>query len=1229
MAEFSVRKPLTVFVGVILVLILGFVSFTNMSTDLLPAMDLPYVMVMTTSVGDSPEKIEKNVTKPLEQQLSTTGGVKEIQSISNENVSMIIMEFYESTDMNAAMIHISSKIDLANLPDEIPNPTIIQINPDMMPIMVGAIDIDNMEMKEVSALAKEQLMPALERVDGVASVTGSGLLEESISISLDQTKIDHLNEQILAQVDSTLAETKGKLDEGERQLASAKKQLRIEEQKQLMNLIEGESTIKNLKTILSAGKEGMDQAVVGMGETMTEIKQKLNEAQGAGIDTSLLEEAFGKANDSYQQLAAGNQKLHQTLSDLNTQENQLNQGKSVFADKTADAYAQIEAGERAIIQGKAAFDTASKNAYQAAGLTSMLSKQSLNQILTAENMEMPAGYLTVDQAATLVKIGDEFKSIEEVKRLTLIDQGDLHITLNDVAEIKIINNAEENFAKINGNDGLLFTIQKQSTASTSEVSKELHQVMEQLQNENKQLHMTVLSDQGAMIEIVVGSVLNNLITGGILAAVILFLFVKDLKTTFITALSIPISLMFAIVLMYFSGVSLNIISLAGLALGVGMLVDNSIVVVENIYRLKAEGSDLKAAAVNGTKQMAGAICASTMTTICVFLPIVFTEGITRQLFTDMGLTIAYSLIASFIVALTLVPALSGKLLNHEKEKPHVLFDRIVNGYLKVLEFCLNKKAAVLSAAVLLFGFSGYMVTRMGTEFIPPMDSEMITATISGNKEWSKAEFRKKVEAFLPTLEQAEGIQTVGVMEGGSAMTASMSSQGNSMSVYLILEPKRSLSSQAISAKINALKPEAGLRINANGSSMDMSALMGSGIQIDIKGQDLDQLQSVAGDIKTQVKEISGIKNASDGSEADGTEIVLHVNKNEAMKHQLTVAQVYAEIAALLSKETKSTSLTDQDGSELPIIISNKTQTESLDQLLEHELTTKTETKVKLKELVSVTKQGSLKSIHHDNQVRTISVNASIKDDANIGIVGKDVSELLDHYELPKGYTAEMNGENETINETLQDLVKMIALAIMFIYLIMVAQFQSLKSPFIVLFTLPLAFTGGLLALLISGSNLSMIAMLGFLILSGIVVNNGIVFVDCVNQLKESGMPQREALLTSGKIRIRPIIMTALTTILGLSTMALGIGSGADMLAPMAIVTIGGLLYATLMTLYVVPCIYDLIHRNKHAALRFAHSLSKAESNDLTLSDVQSESVKSESDTMQRDTPTTDEQTDTD
>lgn len=1179
MSNYSVKKPMTVFVGVILVILLGFVSYTKMSTDLLPAMDLPYVMVMTTSVGDSPEKIEKNVTKPLEQQLSTTSGVKEIQSISSENVSVVIMEFYESTDMNAAMINISAKIDLANLEEGIPNPTILQINPDMMPIMIGAIDMEGVDLKEASKRSKETIIPALERVDGVASVTPSGMVEERISLSLNQDKIDQLNQDILKEVDTQMASAKAKLDDGAKQLADAKRKLRIEEQNQLGQLIEGDIQLNSTKSILTLGVSGMDSAEEGLQLTMAQIQEELNKAQANGVDVSELLDALQQASDSYEQLKTNHDNMNQTLVTLHAQSLELGKGKQLFAETMADAYAQIEAAEKEILKGTISFERASESAYQAAGFSGMLTKQSLNQILTAQNLSMPAGYIDVDHVATLVKVGDEFKDMDELKQLTLIDQGNWHITLSDIADIQMVDNANENFAKINGNDGLLFNIQKQSTASTSEVSKACREQIQSLQETNEDLHITILSDQGSMIEMVIDSVLNNLISGGVLAAIILFFFLKDIKTTAITAFSIPISLMFALVLMYFSGVTLNIISLAGLALGVGMLVDNSIVVVENIYRLRNEGKTMKEAAIQGASQMAGAIFASTLTTICVFLPIVFTEGIAKQLFTDMGYTIAYSLIASLIVALTLVPAMSSKMLQEEKKQKQGWFDQLVAVYERALAWCLKKKAAVFAFVIALFIGSCYLISQMGTAFIPAMDSETISVQVNGEKELTQDEFRKKVADTLLLVEEMEGVKTVGVMEGGMGMSM-MSSQGNQMNMYLILEEQRSMTSQEIASAINQLNTDEMIHLQASGSDMDMSALMGSGVQLEIKGQDLTRLQEISNEIKKRIEPLDGISSVTNGLEDNDQEIVLHVNKNEAMKYQLSVAQIYGEVASLLQTSTNSTSITYENGNEYPIIIKNDHENVTLEDIKQHEIKTQNDTSVPLSKLVTIDTQDSMKSIHHKDQARTIRVTANIKEDANIGKVGNSIETAIHDYELPEGYHIAFAGENETINSTMEDLVKMIALAIVFIYLIMVAQFQSLRSPFIVLFTLPLAFTGGLLALWISGCDLSIIAMLGFLILSGVVVNNGIVFVDCVNQLKQEGMAQKEALMMSGKIRIRPIIMTALTTILGLSTMALGIGSGADMLAPMAIVTIGGLFYATFMTLFVVPCIYDLINSDQ-------------------------------------------------
>lgn len=1194
MSQFSVKKPLTIFVAVVLIIILGIVSFTNMSTDLLPSMDLPYVAIMATSVGDSPEKIEKNVTKPLERQLATAKGIKNIQSISAENMGIVIMEFYDDTDMNSVMIELSSKIDLANLDDSIPNPTILQINPDMMPVFVGAIDQEGKSINELSSLANDEIIPSLERVDGVASVTTNGLVENSISVSLNQNKINELNEKVLSQVDSTLADTKKKLNDGSIQLIQAKEQLRQQESKQTSQLVSGEIQLTNAINTLNMSLQSINSSMSAMDTTIMGIQQKITEAQGQleileknGQDTTQLQDTITKLKTSLKESQSAkdtlnNQKkeLESQLISLNEKSSSLAVNKDKMAEEIAKAYRQIEEGEAQILKGQIAFDNASQSAYQAAGLTSALNKTSINQILQAQNFSMPAGYIDVDNVATVVKVGDEFQSIDEIKNLVLVDQESIGtIYLKDVADIKEINQIDGSYAKINGNDGLLLSIQKQSTASTAKISDDLSSAIKELEKQYDGLHITSLQDQGKYIDIIINSVLNNLVIGGLLAAIILYLFLRNLKTTLITAVSIPISLMFAVVLMYFSGVSLNIISLSGLALGVGMLVDNSIVVIENIYRLNSTGMAIKEAAVKGAKQMAGAITSSTLTTICVFLPIVFTEGLTKQLFVDMGLTIGYSLIASLIIALTLVPAMSSKMMKQEKQKSIKLFDKIVQKYSFLLNKILDKKIMLFTFVIALFLFSCYEITQMGTAFIPEMDSNNITVTIKGNEELEDEEFEQKVDDATKKVKEIEGVDTVGVMQGGSVLSSMGKSSGHSMTMYIILDENRNETSQEIASQINQLKVSNDIVLEASGSSMDMSMLTGSGIQIDIQGQDINKLIELSEKLKNQLQEVEGINEVTNGLEDSDKEIVITVDKNEAMKYQLTVAQVYAEIAGLLKTDIDSTKLTLTDGKEYPVVISDSQNQITLEDIQNHEITVNNKN-VKIKDIADIRTQSTVKSISHKQQTRTISVTATLKDGENIGLVSRQTKKIIDKFELPAGYTLIEEGEIETINNALFDLVKMIALAILFIYLIMVAQFQSLKSPFIVLFTLPLAFTGGLLALLLTGSDLSLIAMLGFLILSGVVVNNGIVFVDCINQLKAQGYEQRKAIIMTGQMRIRPILMTALTTILGLSTMALGMGTGADMLAPMAIVTIGGLVYSTLLTLFVVPSIYDLLNKNK-------------------------------------------------
>ena len=811
----------------------------------------------------------------------------------------------------------------------------------------------------------------------------------------------------------------------------------------------------------------------------------------------------------------------------------------------------------------------------------------LGNILMAQNFNMPAGYITEGEEQYLVKVGEEYASLEELENTLLMHMdvdGVGDVRLSDVADIALTDNAGESYAKVNGNDGVVLSFQKQSTASTATVSQRINSAIAQLQEQNPGLHITPLMDQGDYIDMVVGSVLSNLLWGGLLAIIVLIFFLKDAKPTFIVACSIPFSLMCAIPLMYFTDVTLNIISLSGLALGVGMLVDNSIVVIENIYRLRSLGVPASKAAIQGAKQVSGAIFASTLTTICVFLPIVFTQGISRELFTDMGLTIAYSLLASLVVALTLVPAMGAAVLKNTKEKSHRWFDAFVEGYQRLLGWALRHKAPVLSGVTALLAISIFLTTQMGTAFIPAMDSPQMSATLTMPRGAAQQDAYAMADTVMERIAAVDGVETVGAMSGGSGMSSMMggSSSGGSITYYILLSDDRTATNADVSAAIEAQVADLDCTVEVQESTMDMSALGGSGVELVIPGRGLDEMNAIADDLRGILRSTEGLVDISENSVTGNPETRITVDKYKAMQHGLTVAQIYSELAAELKAENTATTLT-LDGTDTPVVVVKPAgQAPTRGNIMDHAFTVTNaegeEETVRLYDIAAKQETDSVSSINRENGARTMSVSAGVDARHNIGLVSRELEKKLADYELPEGYTVEIAGENETINSAMTDLVKMIALAVVFIYLIMVAQFQSLMSPFIVMFTIPLAFTGGLLALWLTGSELSVIAMLGFLVLAGVVVNNGIVFVDNINQLRLAGMDRTEAILETGRTRIRPVLMTALTTILAMSTMALGIGDGAEMTQPMAIVTIGGLTYATLLTLLVVPVLYDIFRK---------------------------------------------------
>ena len=1217
--KFSVKKPLTVFVAMILVLVLGVVSFTKMTTDLLPSMNLPYVIAYTPYPGASPEKVENTVTNPLEEVFSTVSGVENVTSISNENVSMVILEFSQDTNMDSAMIDLNGQVDLvkSKFDDTVGSTTLMKLNPDMMPIMMVSVDVDGMSQEEISTYVNDEIIPSLERIEGVASVSATGLVESQLQITLDTDKIDSLNKKIKANINSELDKNEKKIDDGISKLNKSEKELDKKSQEQISKLseasVELESGLSQLSSAI-AQIQMMDSVGDSLNPTISDAKKALNDSESKlkdfknklkiaeqnGLDTSILKEnitslestiktikiSIENAEKGLNSSSASLGQLQAQQKELKSQKKQLETAKSTLNQELTKASIKIIQGKAQLESAKQELNKSREEALKSADLSSKITPDMINSVLTAENFSMPAGYVSDDAKQYSVKVGDKFTSIDQVEDLLLMSiDGIGDIYLKDIADIKYENNVSKSYTNVNGNPGIMLSIEKTSTASTSSVCDKLNQTIDSLTDGNDKLHILSLMDQGIYIDMVINSILDNLLYGGILAIIVLLVFLRSIKPTVIIAFSIPMSLLFAVVLMYFTDISLNMISLSGLSLGVGMLVDNSIVVIENIYRMRNNGVSRYKAAVYGAKQVSGAIFASTLTTICVFLPIVFTDGITKQIFTDMGLTIAYSLIASLIIALTLVPCMASKLLTSADQKEHRWFDKFVDFYETLLEKALNHKSIVLIGALILLCFAGFSATRMGTAFMPDMSSTQMTATISPKEgqELTDDDLQKISDDFVKIVGKIDDVEGVGAMNGsGTMMGMSSSSSSNSMSVYIVLKEDMKHSNKEIAKMIKDDTSSLNCDISVNESTMDMGSMVGSGISIQIKGDDLDKLQDISKDMVDILKNTDGaidIKSSLDNSEVEQR---VSVNKDEAMKYGLTVAQVYQQISEKLKSETTSTTITSNSNDLAVVIKNNASETTIKDlKLLEIKGTKNNkDAKVKLNKIATITNATTPASINHKNQTRYMTVSASVDEDHNIGLISRDIQSKIDDYNTPNGYEVELTGENETINSTMKDLVLMILLAIVFIYLIMVAQFQSLLSPFIVMFTIPLAFTGGLLGLLVTRQILSVTSMLGFLILAGIVVNNGIVFVDYVNQLRLDGVDKRTALLETGRARIRPILMTAMTTILAMSTMALGVGMGSELSQGLSIVTIGGLLYATLLTLFIVPILYDIFHRRE-------------------------------------------------
>jgi len=1002
LARFSVKKPVTITMMILIVIVIGVVSFSKLQIDLLPQMELPYVMVQTTYQGAGPEEIENMISRPLEQTLSTVENIEDIISISNEGSSLLLMQFAFNTDLDEIMLQIRERIDVIKsfLPDGTSTPLALKMDPNAIPIIQLAVSSKG-DLYTTQKIAEDVISPRFERIEGTASASVSGGLEQEVEIMLK------------------------------------------------------EETVKGYNL-----------------------------------------------NSSY-----------------------------------------------------------------------------VAQILQAENLNMPGGTVKKGNNELTVRTMGEFKSVEEIRNLIIPLMKGGTVRLKDIADVNLKNKEQSSITKLNGKEVVQISVMKQSDANTVNVANDIEKEIERIKTEYPELDLVTVFNQADYINFAIDNLIGNTTKGGILSILILLFFLRSFKTTLVIAISIPFSIITTFVILFFTDITLNMMSIGALALAVGMLVDNSIVVLENIYRNRSLGMDRFTASVDGTNEVSMAVTASTLTTIAVFIPIVFTGGLAAVLFKEFALTITIALLSSLVIALTLVPMLSSKLVSvknlESEEEQEKKLGPLVVFYKKILSYSLKHRLITILISIVLFVVSVIMVISVGAEFFPAGDEGMINVSVSlpaGSETQEIDAVLNEIQEIITEIPEVEDVFT---SAGGGNMYG-MGGSGGSGSMIVLLRDfdERDKSAKEISDEIRIMtKDIPGAEISVSESSTMMLGLTAGAISISIKGDDLDTLKAIGDDFKKIIEKVEGTREVTTSYEDGIPQVQIIADRGIASQYGLTTAQIGRAVINTLSGS--NVTKYKINGDEIDVVLKgDNIYGESISYLEMLPVETPMGSNVPLSEVADIRIEKGPISILRENQVRVLTVSGSVMG-RDVQSASIEIEELLKEYEMPYGYSYILGGEIEQIQETFTDLFLVMLMAIALVYMIIAAQFESLIQPLSIMFSVPLALSGGFIGLFITGLPLNVIGIIGLIILVGVVVNNAIVLIDYINNRRRRGEDRNVAIMKAGPIRIRPIMMTALTTILGLVPMSLGIGEGAEFTQSMGVVVIGGLSLSTVLTLVIVPVMYTI------------------------------------------------------
>ncbi len=1014
LSEQAVNRPIFTIMVVLIVIILGMVSLSRLSVDLMPDITYPTLSISTTYEDASPQEMEELVTRLIEEAVSAVPGVEDITSTSSEGSSNVRITFNWGTDLDTASNDIRDRLDrvITRLPDDASRPSLHKFDLAAFPVMLlGASgNLDPIQMRKI---IDEQIKYRLERVPGVASLDIWGGLDREIHVDINPEKI---------------------------------KALRI-----------------TLDTVLDRIRSG--------------------------------------------------------------------------------------------------------------------------------NVNLPAGTVTRGNYEVTIRTPGEYQSIDDLRHTVIMERAGSTITLDDIADVEDSWQKVTRIVRINRKPGIRLAVNKQSGANTVNVANGVLDELEKISKEIPQIQLIPIMDSSQYIKRSIANVASSAVLGSLLAILVLLFFLRNIRSTFIIGTAIPVSVIATFGLIYFGKFTLNLMTLGGLALGIGMLVDNSIVVLENIYRLRELGLSKKDAAIQGSREVSSAIIASTLTTLAVFLPLIFMQGMSGVMFRQLSYVVSFSLICSMFTALTLIPMLAGKFLNPsriEHRKPGMIksayetsgkfFVWLENHYKRILDYALHHRIRTTVTAVFLLIGSLLLIPAVGTELMPASDEGEVRITAEmevGTKLELMDEKMKLVEKII--YEQVPEIDQFQASIGGSHWRGNQSNSADAR-INLVPLSQRSRSSedvaQALRKSLSGI-PGLTVRVRAN-SGLFVFRRMSSntdGVEVEIRGHDLDIALKLAEEVKKAIGQVDGITDAQLSRDTGTPEELIVVDRRKAADMRLTVRQVASTLQTVLSGSSAGNYREGGDEYAIRVQVKDADKLEISD-ILDLTLTNSNGEPVILRNIVRLESRRGPVSIERHDQERVITVSANISG-RDMGSIITDIQAKLKQIPVPRDFSIILTGDYEEQQEAFRELLFGFALALLLVYMVMACQYESLRDPFVVMFSVPLAIVGVVLILLITGTTFNIQSYIGCIMLGGIVVNNAILLVDTTNALRRNeNMETCQAIEEAGRRRLRPILMTAFTTILGLTPLAIGIGEGGEAQAPMARAVIGGLLSSTFITLVFVPVVYS-------------------------------------------------------